>query len=154
MGNPGPGGYGVVVLSTSNPIELSGGFRRTTNNRMEIIAAIKALEALQERCNVKLVSDSEYLVNAISLGWAKKWQAKGWMRNKTERALNPDLWEILLRLCEYHQVEFVWIRGHSGNTLNQQCDRMAVEAAKQRNLPVDEGYDKKIFINPGKAGLW
>ena len=109
---------------------------------MEIIAAIEALEALEERCKVELVSDSEYLVKAISLGWAKKWQAKGWMRNKTERALNPDLWERLLQLCEYHQVEFKWVRGHSGNVLNQQCDRMAVEAAKRRNLPVDEGYEK------------
>ena len=109
---------------------------------MEILAAIKALESLKERCSVTLYSDSEYLVNAISLGWAKKWQAKGWMRNKSERALNPDLWERLLHLCDYHQVEFIWVRGHSGNVLNQQCDRMAVEAAKQRNLPVDEGYGK------------
>lgn len=154
IGNPGPGGYGVVVLSPSSPIELSGGFRRTTNNRMEIIAAIKALEALQERSKVELVSDSEYLVKAMSLGWAQKWKAKGWMRNKTERALNPDLWERLLHLCEYHQVKFKWVRGHNGNVLNQQCDRMAVEAAKQRNLPVDEGYEKKSFIKPGKAGLW
>lgn len=143
IGNPGPGGYGVVVLCDGHADEFSGGYRRTTNNRMEILAAIKALENLLERSRVVVFSDSEYLVKAISLGWAKKWRARGWMRNNTERALNPDLWGRLLCLCEYHEVEFRWMRGHSGDPLNERCDRLAVQAAHQRDLLIDEGYGKQ-----------
>jgi ribonuclease HI len=139
-GNPGPGGYGAVLLFNGNRKELSGGFRLTTNNRMEMLAAIEALRSLKDRCAVKLHSDSQYVVNAIQQGWAKRWRANGWMRNKKEKAVNPDLWAQLLDLCAQHQVEFVWVRGHSGNIENERCDVLAVAAAQQPNLPVDEGY--------------
>ncbi len=144
IGNPGPGGYGVVLLSGEHRKELSGGYRRTTNNRMEMLAAIVGLEALKERCHVTLYSDSQYLVNAVEKGWAKKWRANGWKRNKTEKALNPDLWDRLLGLCEYHVVKFRWIRGHAGNAENERCDQLATGAARQRGLPVDEGYEATL----------
>ena len=139
--NPGPGGYGVVLLYGGHRKELSGGFRRTTNNRMEIYAAIQGLEALKEPCQVTLYSDSEYLVNAISQGWALRWKARRWMRNSKERALNPDLWERLLALCERHQVTFVWLKGHAGTTENERCDSLAARALQQPDLPEDEGYE-------------
>jgi len=142
IGNPGPGGYGVVLLYQDHRRELSGGFRRTTNNRMEIMAAIVGLEALKEKCKIKLYSDSAYLVKAMSEGWAERWRAHGWMRNKKERALNPDLWERLLQLCEYHEVEFTWIKGHAVNSENVRCDELAMQAAQQPDLPVDDGYEK------------
>ncbi|AEG59461.1 ribonuclease HI [Desulforamulus ruminis] len=136
-GNPGPGGYGAVMLYQGHRRELSAGFRDTTNNRMEIMAAIASLEALKEKCSVTLYTDSQYLVNAMEKGWAKKWRANGWMRNKKEPALNPDLWERLLTLCQYHKVKFLWVRGHSGNPENERCDQLAVEASKQPDLPPD-----------------
>jgi len=139
-GNPGPGGYGVVMLYNGYRKELSGGFRLTTNNRMEMLAAIEGLRALTDRCAVTLYSDSKYLINAIEQGWAVRWRANGWMRNKKEKAVNPDLWAQLLDLCARHQVEFVWVRGHAGNVENERCDRLAVAASQQRNLPEDEGY--------------
>lgn len=138
--NPGLGGYGVVLLYGDHRKELSGGFRLTTNNRMEIFAAIAGLESLKEPCKVDLYSDSQYVVNAISKGWAKRWQSKAWMRNDKDKALNPDLWERLLHLCDRHQVTFHWVRGHSGNVENERCDRLATTAAKGDNLPEDEGY--------------
>ncbi|MGE0883065.1 MAG: ribonuclease HI [Blastocatellales bacterium] len=140
-GNPGPGGYGAVLLFNGHRKELSGGFRRTTNNRMELLGAIEALRALKESCSVKLHTDSQYIVNAIEKGWAKRWQANGWMRNKKEKAVNPDLWEQLLTLCQQHKVEFVWVRGHNGDKENERCDRLAVAAAQQPNLPADDVYE-------------
>jgi len=140
IGNPGPGGYGAVLLYQDQRRELSGGYHRTTNNRMEIMAAIIGLEALKENCRVTLYSDSEYLVKAISRGWAQRWRANGWKRNKREKALNPDLWERLLQLCEYHEVEFSWVKGHAENAENIRCDELAMQAAQQPDLPVDEGY--------------
>jgi ribonuclease HI len=142
LGNPGPGGYGAVLLHGSSRKELSGGYRLTTNNRMEILAAIRALEALKVRCNATVHSDSQYLVNAIELGWARKWRANGWMRNKKEKALNPDLWERLLELCAKHHVKFVWVRGHSGNQENERCDELVQQAARQQNLDPDEIYER------------
>lgn len=139
-GNPGPGGYGVVLLFNGHRKELSGGFRKTTNNRMELLGAIEGLRALKDRCAVKLHTDSQYVVNAIEKGWAAKWRANGWMRNKKDKAVNPDLWEQLLELCKQHKVEFVWVRGHNGNVENERCDVLAVTASQQPNLPVDEGY--------------
>ncbi len=140
IGNPGPGGYGAVLLSGEHRKELSGGFANTTNNRMEILAAIVGLESLKKPSAVTIYSDSRYLVDAIEKGWAPKWQANGWMRNKKERAVNPDLWERLLDLTKQHDVEFRWVRGHAGNKENERCDKLAVAAAKGRNLPVDSGY--------------
>lgn len=140
LGNPGPGGYGIVLRYGDHRRELSGGYRRTTNNRMELIAAIKALQALARPSQVILHSDSRYVVDAIEKGWAKKWQANGWRRNKREPALNPDLWQTLLELCARHQVQFRWVRGHAGNAENERCDHLAVQAAKQPNLPEDVGY--------------
>ena len=141
QGNPGPGGYGVVIIYAGRRNELSGGFRRTTNNRMEIYAAIKGLEALNEPGQVRLYSDSEYLVNAMTQGWVKRWKANHWKRNKRDRALNVDLWERLLTLCERHQVEFEWVKGHAGIRENERCDQLSMDALKQKNLPSDEGYE-------------
>jgi ribonuclease HI len=141
--NPGPGGYGTVLIYGDHRKELSGGFRATTNNRMEIYAAIAGLEAIKEHCSVTVCSDSQYLVNAIQKGWAKRWQANGWKRNKRERAINPDLWERLLELCEKHTVRFEWVRGHAGEKENERCDKLAGEAARGAYLAIDEGYEKE-----------
>lgn len=140
-GNPGPGGYGVVLVSGERRCELSGGYRQTTNNRMEMMAAIVGLESLKRRCRVTLVSDSRYLIDALSLGWAVRWRAQGWRRNKREAALNRDLWARLLDLCARHELRFEWVRGHAGHPENERCDRLAVAAAGRRDLPVDEGYE-------------
>jgi ribonuclease HI len=140
IGNPGAGGYGVILCYNQHRKELSGGYQLTTNNRMEMMAAIKGLEALNTPCQVLLHSDSRYLVDAMTKGWAKKWQAKSWMRNPKEKAKNPDLWKLLLDLCQRHQVEFRWVKGHAGHPENEACDRLAVAAAKSSNLLVDEGY--------------
>ncbi|MBS1789478.1 MAG: ribonuclease HI [Acidobacteria bacterium] len=141
-GNPGPGGYGVVLLYNEHRKELSGGFRKTTNNRMELLGAIEGLRALKDRCSVKLHTDSQYVVNAIEKGWAAKWRANGWMRNKKEKAVNPDLWEQLLTLCQKHDVQFIWVRGHAGNRENERCDVLAVAASLKPNLPADEVYER------------
>ncbi len=140
MPNPGPGGYGIVWIYGSVRKEASGGFRLTTNNRMELLAAILGLEALKEPCQVRLHSDSQYLVRAINEGWAKRWKKKGWHRSGSTKALNPDLWEKLLALCEKHQVEFVWVKGHAGNPENERCDQLSYAALTAPDLPEDEGY--------------
>ena len=136
-GNPdGPGGYGVILHYTDPKGNLhestrSAGYKKTTNNRMELLAIISALEALNEPCKAHIHSDSKYVIDSITQGWAKKWEANGWMRNKKERALNVDLWERLLSLLEKHLVEFEWIKGHSGHPENERCDQMAVEESKK-----------------------
>lgn len=141
INNPGKGGYGVVLMYKNHRKELSGGFRLTTNNRMEIMATIIALEALKEKCRVELYTDSQYVVDSIMKGWAKKWQRNGWKRNKREKAKNADLWEKLLSLCDRHDVNFIWVKGHSGNKENEICDTLAFEAAHKNNLLVDEFYE-------------
>jgi ribonuclease HI len=148
IGNPGPGGYGVVLLCDGHRKELSDGFRLTTNNRMEIMAAIIGLESLKARCKVTLYSDSKYLVDAIMQGWANRWKQNGWYRNKKEKALNPDLWERILSACQRHDVEFVWVKGHAGNVENERCDVLSKRAALQTNLPADVHYEKVV----GKVG--
>ncbi len=130
-GNPGPGGWGAVLRYNGVEKELSGGEAETTNNRMELCAVIFALEALKEPCEVELYSDSQYVCNALKLGWAKKWQAQGWMRNKKDKAQNPDLWERLLRQYDRHQVEINWVKGHAGHPENERCDRLAVAQSKK-----------------------
>ena len=141
IGNPGPGGYGAVILFGQYRKEISGGYSKTTNNRMEILAAIRALEALTEPCEVTLHSDSEYVVNAIEKGWAENWKARGWKRGRQGRAKNPDLWGRLLDLTSTHRVTFKWVRGHAGNVENERCDRLASRAARGEKLCVDEGYE-------------
>ena len=125
-GNPGPGGYGAILMYGSHKKELSGGNANTTNNRMELMGVITALKALNRPCQVDLYTDSQYVVNAIEKGWARKWQANGWMRNRKDKALNPDLWQMLLDLLEVHQVTFHWVKGHAENPYNNRCDELAV----------------------------
>jgi ribonuclease HI len=141
-GNPGPGGYAVVLTYRQKRREISGGFRRTTNNRMEIMAAIVGLESLRYRCAVTIYTDSQYLVNGIMRGWARRWRTNGWMRNPAEPAINADLWARLLDLCAQHEVRFEWVRGHAGDTENERCDRLSVAAAQGEGLPADEGYER------------
>ena len=141
INNPGPGGYGVVLKNAKNRKELSGGFRLTTNNRMELIACIEGLKALKRQLSVIIYSDSKYVVDGITKGWAKRWKANGWMRNKSERAENADLWEQLLDLCEKHDVRFEWVKGHAGVPENERCDRLAAQAASKRGLPPDKVYE-------------
>jgi len=141
IGNPGPGGYAAILIYGRHRKQLSGGFRLTTNNRMELVAAITALSALKSSCHVRLHTDSQYVAEAMTKGWPYQWKAKGWKRPKGGKALNPDLWEKLLRMCEKHEVEFNWIRGHAGNRENERCDSLSMRAARRRNLPVDNGYE-------------
>lgn len=142
-GNPGPGGYSAILMTGTHRKELSAGYRKTTNNRMELLGAITGLEALTKPCTVRLHTDSAYIVNAFNKGWARKWRAQGWMRNKKDRAENPDLWERLLSLCEQHEVEFIWVRGHNGNPENERADVLAVDASQSPPLLVDEEYERR-----------
>ena len=139
--NPGPGGYGAVLRSNGQEKILSGGFRLTTNNRMEMLGAIAALESLSSACAVTITSDSKYVVDAIAKGWARKWRRNNWKKSDGQKALNQDLWIRMLDLCERHQVKFVWVRGHDGHPENERCDQMATAAADKEGLPVDEGYE-------------
>ena len=141
-GNPGAGGYGVVLLYGSARKELSEGYRLTTNNRMEVLAVIKGLEALKEPCEVMLYSDSKYVVDAIEKGWVKRWKANGWYRNKKEKASNVDLWERLLAQLERHQVRFQWVKGHANHPENGRCDALARAAIAEGNLLEDESYQE------------
>jgi ribonuclease HI len=135
-GNPGPGGYGVILKFGNHVKELSDGFARTTNNRMELMAVIKGLESLKyDGSSVVVVSDSKYVVEAVSQGWLFNWEKKGWKKVK-----NPDLWQQLLRLYRKHQVRFNWIRGHAGHPENERCDQLAVEASQLPHLKEDLGF--------------
>jgi ribonuclease HI len=140
-GNPGPGGYGVVLLSGERRKELSGGFRKTTNNRMELLACIEGLRSLKRSCTVALTSDSSYVVNAIEKGWAKRWRSRGWKLSPTKPAKNSDLWKILLDLCAEHTVKFHWVKGHAGHPENERCDVLAVEACQLKDLPADLAFE-------------
>ena len=138
-GNPdGPGGYGAVLHFTDSKgqlheKELSAGYKKTTNNRMELTGAISALRALKEPCQVELYSDSKYVIDALEKGWAKGWRARGWVKGDKKPALNPDLWQQLLELCEYHTVNLHWVKGHASNPYNNRCDELAVaESRKSR----------------------
>ena len=139
--NPGPGGYGIVLIYGEQRRELSGGYRSTTNNRMELTAAIRGLQALKEPCDVTLFSDSQYVVNGITKGWARRWKSKGWIKSDKRPAENIDLWEDLLNLCETHTVRFEWIRGYNGHAENECCDRLAGDASRRQNLPIDSVYE-------------
>jgi ribonuclease HI len=141
--NPGAGGYGVVLVHPKKCAETSGGFRKTTNNRMEIFAVIAGLEMLKQPCKVTLYSDSQYVVDSMSKGWVESWKRKQWWHSKTERVPNRDLWEQLLRLCEKHQVEFRWVKGHAGHAENERCDQLAMAALRGSALRVDDGYENQ-----------
>ena len=142
--NPGAGGYGIILVEDGRRRELSGGFRLTTNNRMELLSVIRALQALPAgRCRVTIFSDSQYVVRMYSAGHAQRWRAGGWTRNGgRDPALNPDLWGELLDLCARHDVTFEWVRGHADHPENTRCDELAVAARMAGNLPPDPGYEQ------------
>ena len=125
-GNPGPGGYGAILRCEGREKELSGGEPHTTNNRMELTGVIEALSALKFPCKVRVTTDSKYVVDGITKGWAAGWRKRGWKKSDGKPALNSDLWEKLLALLEVHEVEFCWIKGHAGHEENERCDRLAV----------------------------
>jgi len=136
-GNPGPGGYGVVLMSGPHRKELSEGFRKTTNNRMELLAVIKALEALKkDGSTVTIYTDSKYVADAIEKGWVFNWEKKNFKKKK-----NPDLWKRLLKLYRKHHVRLYWVQGHANITENERCDELAVEASKQGDLSIDYEYE-------------
>ena len=141
IGNPGPGGYGVVILCGKDRKELSGGYRLTTNNRMELMAAIVALGETRENSTITLYSDSRYLVDGMTKGWAESWRANKWRKSNKRKAINVDLWKILLSLCDDRKVTFVWVEGHAGNKENERCDNLSIKAASQHGLPADAGYE-------------
>lgn len=130
-GNPGPGGWGAILMYGGHRKELSGGEGHTTNNRMELTGVIAGLEALKEPCVVELYSDSKYVIDALEKGWARGWKARGWVKGDKKPALNPDLWDRLLRLCDYHQVRLHWVKGHAENPYNNRCDELAVMESRK-----------------------
>ena len=132
-GNPGPGGWGAILVYKGTEKEMAGGEENTTNNRMELTAVIKGLSALKESCIVELYSDSKYVIDALEKGWAVSWQARGWKKADKKPALNPDLWEILLSLVDKHQVHYHWVKGHADNPYNNRCDALAVAESKKFN---------------------
>lgn len=159
IGNPGPGGFGVVVESDGKTLKLSRGYRRTTNNRMELMGVIAGLESTTELARgrrSRVVTDSRYVVDAMTKGWAKRWRANGWRRNKKEMALNPDLWGRLLDAVEGRYVGFEWVKGHSGHPQNEMCDAMVGEASKLPHSEqlVDEGYERKGSARRSQEGLF
>ena len=144
-GNPGPGGYGAVLRYTApsgkeHVLELSRGYERTTNNRMELMAVIAALEVLNRPCTVELHSDSQYVVNAFNKHWIEGWIKRGWKTAGKKPVKNPDLWKRLLEAKQAHDVTFVWVKGHAGNTFNERCDQLATSAADNGPLYPDEGF--------------
>ena len=130
-GNPGPGGWGAILEYMGHEKELSGGEPNTTNNRMELTAVIRALQALKEPCTVELYSDSKYVIDALQKGWAADWRKRGWIKSDKKPALNPDLWETLLNLTETHDMHYHWVKGHASNPKNNRCDELAVAEWKR-----------------------
>lgn len=140
-GNPGRGGYGIVLQWGDKSKELSGGYRFTTNNRMELLAVIKALEALTRTgLNINIYTDSEYVVNSVEKGWVFSWEKKGFSGKK-----NPDLWERFLKLYRQHHVKFHWVKGHANNPLNNRCDILATQAADSNQLDIDRVYENEYY---------
>ncbi len=132
-GNPGPGGWGAILEFMGTEKELSGGEAVTTNNRMELTAVIRGLEALKEPCRVKLYSDSKYVIDGLQKGWAESWKKRGWVKSDKKPTLNPDLWERLLALTHVHTMEYRWVKGHADNPKNNRCDELAVAQSKMHN---------------------
>ena len=143
-GNPGKGGFGVVLNYMGKKKEISKGYRCTTNNRMEIMAALAGLSALKEPCKVVLYSDSKYLVDSVNKGWIASWQKNGWKNSKREKVKNRELFEELIELMNVHEVEYRWVKGHDGHSENERCDYLATSAAKSDNLEEDTGYTDNI----------
>ena len=142
-GNPGPGGYGVVMIAGEKRLELSAGYRSTTNNRMELLAVIVALERLKRPSSVTIYTDSQYVAKAINDGWLQGWIKRGWKKSNRKPVENIDLWKRLLPLLDTHDVTFRWIRGHSEIPENERCDQLAVAAATGGELKVDEGFERR-----------
>lgn len=140
LGNPGPGGWGAVLRYKDNCKEISGGFKNTTNNRMELTAVIEALQALTRPCDVVLYSDSKYFLDAIRKGWLKNWLKNGWKTAGKKPVKNKDLWQKIIPLIEKHSIQYEWVKGHSGNPDNERCDILAKEAAQLPELPKDPGF--------------
>jgi len=140
LGNPGKGGYGTILVFENDCVELSAGYRHTTNNRMELVSCIVGLEALDREYAVTVYSDSKYLVDSVSRGWATNWKENGWRRSNRSRAENIDLWDHLLSLIQKHRIKFVWVKGHNGHPENERCDQLATAAAHGSNLLEDVGY--------------
>jgi ribonuclease HI len=141
-GNPGPGGWAAILVAGEHRKELAGGYRRTTNNRMELRGVIEGLKALKRPSKVNVWSDSKYVVEAIARGWVKSWKRNGWRKTDKKPALNVDLWEELLPLLELHDVQFRWLRGHDGHSDNERADQLAVAAMKRAPLPVDISFEQ------------
>lgn len=141
-GNPGKGGYGVILEYMGNTKEISKGYECTTNNRMEIMAALAGLSALKEPCRVKLYSDSKYLVDAVNKDWLGSWQKNNWRNSKREPVKNKELFCKLLELMEIHEVEFIWVKGHDGHEQNERCDFLATSAVNNPDLAIDEDFMK------------
>ena len=140
-GNPGPGGYGVVIINEGKKKELTGGFRLTTNNRMELMGVIIALRNIESGDKpITLYTDSSYVVNSITKGWAEKWRKNNWIKSDKQPAINSDLWEELLDLIKSLNIKFMWVKGHAGNVYNERCDELAVTSAKGPDLKIDKGY--------------
>jgi ribonuclease HI len=143
LNNPGPGGYGVVLIDDGVKKELTGGYRLTTNNRMELMGCIVALRQLEQKDKpITLYSDSSYVVNGINKGWAKSWRRNGWIKSDKRPALNKDLWSELLELIRDLNIVFTWVKGHAGNPFNERCDELAVGSARRPDLPMDTGYER------------
>ena len=140
---PGPGGYGAIIMFGSRTKEISKGFRLTTNNRMEVLAAIEALALLKDTCSVSLYSDSKYLVDSISKGWALRWQANHWKKSDGAYAKNQDLWAKLLELNKQHDIKFTWVKGHADNEFNNKCDELATTATKEDATTIDEAFERE-----------
>lgn len=145
-GNPGPGGWGAILRLADSPHEreICGGYRLTTNNRMELMAAIAALSALREACVVTLYTDSQYLHNAVQKGWLNGWLASGFVRKGGKPVPNADLWRRLLPLLDRHAIKLVWLRGHAGHPENERCDALARAFCRRPDLPADNGYESRL----------
>lgn len=143
LGNPGPGGYGVVLMSGPYRKELSCGYAHTTNNRMELMAVIAGLEALNRPCEVEIYSDSKYVVDAFNQHWIDNWIKKGWKRGKNETVKNTDLWKRLLEAAKPHRMTFIWVKGHDGHPQNERCDVLATSAADGSGRIADEGLARE-----------
>lgn len=139
-GNPGPGGYGTLLIYQGQRKELSSGFAKTTNNRMEILAALTGIESLNEPCNITLYSDSKYVIDTMDKGWIHGWKKKGWSRGPNKPLKNVDLWMRMHAAVQPHKISWKWVKGHAGNPNNERCDILATRAADRKGNPVDEGF--------------